>query len=339
MPQHIISVEQFTPEDLARTFEQAAYFEGAMQDPAKRQDLTSAYVGASAFSSFYEPSTRTRVSCEQAARALGVNVTGTENAEAFSSAAKGETLEDSIQVMDGYGFDVIFLRHHETGSAARAAAVAKHAAIINAGDGKGEHPTQTLLDTYTINQELGRLSGLNVIMGGDLRHGRTVRSLAMELSKHPDNQITFVSTPELQMEQDVLDLLDERGTSYVQTDDMESAFKKDVNVVYWTRLQKERISAGLGITGTGFTITPEMMDLLPKDAILMHPLPRVGEITSAVDDDPRARYFKQAENGLYVRMALLDTILSGTYGPKELRLGPLPKKLFFRLKHELLGAQ
>jgi aspartate carbamoyltransferase catalytic subunit len=264
---------------------------------------------------FYEPSTRTRLSFESATVKLGIGVVSTENAREFSSAIKGETIEDTIKVINGYGFDIIVLRHHEVGAAARAAAVST-VPIINAGDGKGEHPTQALLDAYTIRQNHGRLEGLKIVMGGDLKNGRTVRSLAQLLSRYQGNHLTFVTVPELQMGDDIKQTLIEQGITYDETEDMREAFK-DADIVYWTRLQKERLEGErspdeLARTLEKFSIGKKALSGLPKRAIIMHPLPRVGEISPEVDYDQRAVYFQQTANGLYVRMALLDLILGKT---------------------------
>lgn len=279
-----------------------------MADNETKRDLASRYIGSKLCNLFYEPSTRTRLSFGIAADNFGIRVQGTENAREFSSAAKGETLEDTIRVINEYGVDIIVLRHHETGAAAQAAA-ASEATIINAGDGQGEHPTQALLDAYTIQHRQGRLDNLHTVMGGDLKHGRTARSLAKLLSKYPNNRMSFVSVPELQMSEDIKVRLEEDGTSYHETVDMYEAFR-DADVVYWTRLQTERLEHPEAVPGGGFIINSSALEVLPDSSIIMHPLPRVGEIDPLVDSDPRAQYFEQAGNGLYIRMALIDRILS-----------------------------
>jgi len=310
---HILSSEQFTNDELLDIFERADTFrlrdEGGLE---YRRELASMYVGARVCSLFYEPSTRTRLSFETAAVAMGMGLVSTENAGEFSSAAKGETLEDTIRVLDELAFNAIILRHPADGSAAEAASVSS-TPIINGGDGKGEHPTQALLDVYTIQNNLERLGNLRIVMGGDLKHGRTVRSLAKMLAKYPNNKITFVSLPELQIGQDIKDLLEEHRVEYTETGEMYDALR-DADVVYWTRTQKERHSQS-GDTGAPnpkeeFIIDSTALEVLPQKAIIMHPLPRVGEIPTDVDSDPRAIYFRQAGNGLYVRMALLDMIMS-----------------------------
>jgi len=234
---------------------------------------------------------------------------GTDNAREFSSAAKGETLEDTIRIVNGYA-DVIVLRHDEEGAARRAAAVSQ-APVINAGDGRGQHPTQALLDIYTIRAELGRVDGVEIAMVGDLANGRTVRSLTYLLSKYRDVRIWFVAPGPVAMRQDIKDHLDEHGIEWSETEDLDSILGK-VDVVYQTRIQKERFADPaeyLAVKGV-YRITPETMEKLGPQAIVMHPLPRVDEIDPAVDEDPRAAYFRQARNGLYIRMALLDMVLS-----------------------------
>jgi aspartate carbamoyltransferase catalytic subunit len=312
---HVLTAAQFTPEQLEILFQKADEFKEQSSDLQLRKKLARRHEGRQLCSLFYEPSTRTRLSFESATVKLGIGVVSTENAREFSSAIKGETIEDTIKVINGYGFDIIVLRHHEVGAAARAAAVST-VPIINAGDGKGEHPTQALLDAYTIRQNHGRLEGLKIVMGGDLKNGRTVRSLAQLLSRYQGNHLTFVTVPELQMGDDIKQTLIEQGITYDETEDMREAFK-DADIVYWTRLQKERLEGErspdeLARTLEKFSIGKKALSGLPKRAIIMHPLPRVGEISPEVDYDQRAVYFQQTANGLYVRMALLDLILGKT---------------------------
>jgi aspartate carbamoyltransferase catalytic subunit len=258
---------------------------------------------------FYEPSTRTRLSFESAMLRLGGRTIGTDNAREFSSAAKGETLEDTVRILGGYA-DVIVLRHHEAGAAARAAAVSD-VPVINAGDGKGQHPTQALLDLYTIKDELGRVDGVRVAIVGDLANGRTARSLAYLLSKYRDVELWFVSPPQVEMGRDIKDHLDRHEVAWHETGDLDAALPK-VDVVYQTRIQKERFAdqaAYQAVRGV-YVIDADTMARLSPYAIVMHPLPRVDEIDPAVDADPRAAYFRQARNGVQIRMALLDMVLS-----------------------------
>ena len=257
---------------------------------------------------FYEPSTRTRLSFESAMMRLGGNVISTENAREFSSAIKGETVEDTVRMVAGYA-DAIAMRHHEEGALARAVAVAE-VPILNAGDGPGEHPTQALLDLYTIHHELGRIDDLRIAMVGDLKYGRTVRSLSLLLRQTNNCHIIFVAPPQVDMRDDVKDALDAAGVSWEEQPDLDIAMSS-ADVVYQTRIQKERFDSEedyLAVKGT-YIITARQMDLLGEHAVVMHPLPRVDEIAVEVDADPRAAYFRQARNGVYVRMALLNQLL------------------------------
>jgi len=303
---HILTVDQFEPKTIAKLFVSADKMKRDLSEGSSRRKLSERYSDLQVCSLFYEPSTRTRVSFESAALKLGLGVVSTENAAEFSSASKGETIEDTIKVLNQYGFAAIIMRHPVTGSVAQAASVSS-VPIINAGDGKGEHPTQSLLDLYTIYHEFGRLDNLSIVMGGDLRNGRTVRSLAKILSKYPNNRLSFVSIPELTMADDIKQILKKSGTEFSETDDIKSAFK-GADVVYWTRLQKERLE-GDKINSSGFVIDTAAIKALPKSAIIMHPLPRVDEISAEVDADPRAKYFIQAGNGLFIRMALLELVI------------------------------
>ena len=259
---------------------------------------------------FYEPSTRTRFSFETAMHRLGGRVISTENAGEFSSAAKGETLEDTIQILNGY-VDVVVIRHYEVGAAKRAAAVSK-APIINAGDGAGQHPTQSLLDLYTIRKEIGKIDGLKIAMVGDLAQGRTVRSLTYLLSKYRDIKLYFVAPALLKMKEDILEHLREHQVWYTEETDLDKVLP-EVDVVYQTRIQKERFGDRIAdyekCRGV-YIINGQALRLMRPKAIVMHPLPRLDEISMEVDSDPRAAYFRQAQNGLYVRMALLSMVLS-----------------------------
>ena len=208
------------------------------------------------------------------------------------------------------GADVIVLRHSEEGAARRAAAVST-VPIINAGDGPGQHPTQALLDLYTIRDELARIDGVQVAMVGDLANGRTVRSLTYLLSKFKEVKVWFVAPPQVEMRDDIKAHLDEHRIPWVETQDLDAVLPQ-VDVVYMTRIQKERFTdpeAYNTVKGV-YRIDKDAMAAMRKYAILMHPLPRVDEIAPEVDDDERAAYFRQARNGLHVRMALLDRLLS-----------------------------
>lgn len=252
---------------------------------------------------FYEPSTRTRLSFESAMLRLGGKVISTENAAEFSSAAKGETLQDTIRIINGYA-DVIVLRHFEQGASVLASNYSD-VPIINAGDGKGEHPTQALLDLYTIKSKFKSLA-ITVSMVGDLLNGRTVHSLSYLLSLYDKPKLIFVSPKSLSIPAELKKHLQNAKVNFTETEDMNSALQMS-DVVYQTRVQKERFKniKDYDKFKNLLIINSQSLKLMKKDAILMHPLPRVGEITEDVDVDPRAFYFKQAHNGLFVRMALL----------------------------------
>ncbi|MHB8648352.1 MAG: aspartate carbamoyltransferase [Thermomicrobiales bacterium] len=257
---------------------------------------------------FYEPSTRTRLSFEAAMLRLGGGVISTENAREFSSAAKGENIEDTTRIVEGYA-DVIAVRYHERGGAARAAAVSS-VPIINAGDGPGEHPTQALLDWFTLQREFSAVDGLRVALVGDLANGRAARSLAMLLALARNVSLVFVAPPVTPMGADVKAYLDARHVRWEETTDLRGALT-NVDAVYMTRVQKERFGADLDAYQAAriYTFTPDMLATLPAHARILHPLPRVDEIAPAVDADHRAAYFRQAHNGMLVRMALLEWAL------------------------------
>ncbi len=266
-------------------------------------DLLKGYILANLF---YEPSTRTSSSFTAAMERLGGSVIPI-NEVRYSSVSKGESLPDTIRTLEAYS-DVIVLRHPETGSAALAAKYA-HKPVINAGDGIGEHPTQALLDLFTIREELGRLDGLTVTMLGDLKYGRTVHSLSRLLSLY-QVKLNYVSPDILRMPPGLIEELNGRGLPQKEYTELDGALT-EADVLYVTRVQKERFE-NLDVyesVKNAFVITPEVMKRAKERMIVMHPLPRVGEITMEVDDDPRAAYFRQMEYGLYIRMALLALVL------------------------------
>lgn len=305
MPRNIVEVSQFSRDDLEFLFDRA----DAMRAVPKPDQRLAGFILATIF---YEPSTRTRLSFESAMLRLGGNVVSTENAREFSSAIKGESVEDTIRIVEGYA-DAIVIRHYEQGAAARAAAVAG-VPIINGGDGPGEHPTQALLDLYTIRHALGRTDDLRIALVGDLRYGRAVRSLAMLLTRSTGIELVFVSPPEVAMGDDVRRALTTAGIPFRDESDLRSAVR-DVDVVYQTRIQKERFASEEAYARNKgiYIVNAETMSELPASAIVMHPLPRVDEISPAFDADPRARYFDEARNGVYVRMALLEALLAGPW--------------------------
>ena len=255
---------------------------------------------------FYEPSTRTRLSFETAMLRLGGRVITTENAREFSSAVKGETLADSIRVVSSYT-DAIVIRHYEEGAARIASTVSK-VPVINAGDGKGQHPTQALLDLYTIWKETGRLENLKIAIVGDLASGRTARSLCYLLGKFPGNEVIFLSPEHLRMKEDIKEYLTRHGVKFSEEKNLDEVLPI-VDIVYMTRIQKERITLDEYTNAKGkYVIGENNFNLLRKSARIMHPLPKIDEINLPIEieeTDERVAYFRQAENGLYIRMALL----------------------------------
>jgi len=255
---------------------------------------------------FYEPSTRTSSSFMAAMLRLGGQVIPINNVQ-YSSVTKGESLPDTIRTLESYS-DVIVIRHPEVGSAATAAHYASKP-VINAGDGVGEHPTQALLDLFTVVEALGGISGLKVAMVGDLKYGRTVHSLTKLLVNYPV-EFVFVSPDILRMPKDVIDVVDASGHQYTETEDVHDCIG-DVDVLYITRVQKERFTdlAVYEAVKDHYVVDPALMSKAKQRMIVMHPLPRVNEISYAVDNDPRAAYFRQMRNGMYVRMAVLAAVL------------------------------
>ncbi len=301
--QDIISVSQFTRENLEYIFGVAE----EMRAIVKRVGSTDLLKGSVLACVFYEPSTRTSASFIAAMSRLGGTVIPITQGVQFSSVSKGESLPDTIRTLESYA-DIIVIRHPEMGSAQIAADYARKP-IINGGDGVGEHPTQALLDLFTIEEELGRVDGLNVGMVGDLRYGRTVHSLARLLCLY-DVQFNFVSPEILRLPLDVMNEIRNHDLPVSETYDV-SEIISDVDVLYITRVQKERFAdlSQYEEVRDLYVLTPELMEDAKEKMIVMHPLPRVGEISYAVDSDPRAAYFRQMENGMYLRMALLAAVL------------------------------
>ncbi|MBT5051132.1 MAG: aspartate carbamoyltransferase [Rhodospirillaceae bacterium] len=286
----VISVDQFSKSDISEIFGTADRVAIGRTTPLGGKTIANL---------FYEPSTRTSSSFYAAMTKLGGNVIPINEVN-FSSVTKGETLEDTIRTLECYA-DAIVLRHYDEDASERAVAVSS-VPIINAGNGAGEHPTQALLDLYTIQQEQGRIDGLTITMMGDLKYGRTVHSLTKLLRLY-DVHLQFVAPEELQMPQQYLAAGD---TQHLDLDDVIDG----TDVLYVTRVQKERLPGAIDIDFF-YAVTPEHMERARKDMVLMHPLPRVGEIPPSLDDDPRAAYFRQMKYGLYVRMALLVGMLGG----------------------------
>ena len=300
----IISVKQFKREDLEYIFGVAHEMRG-MVERIGTFDLLKGKILANLF---YEPSTRTSSSFTAAMERLGGSVIPINEVK-YSSVTKGESLPDTVRTLESYA-DVIVLRHPETGSAAIAAKAARKP-VINAGDGTGEHPTQALLDLFTIFEELGIgvVDGLTVTMLGDLKYGRTVHSLARLLSLYKV-KINYVSPEILRMPKEVMDEVAVKKIQQAEFSSLEKVLPA-TDVLYVTRVQKERFEdpADYEKVKGAYVIDPVIMKAAKKDMIVMHPLPRVGEISTDFDDDPRAAYFRQMEYGLYVRMALLAMVL------------------------------
>ena len=298
----IVSVRQFSQDDLSYIFGVADEMRGIV----KRVGATDLLKGHVLANLFYEPSTRTSSSFIAAMQRLGGSVIPIHGVQ-YSSVSKGESLPDTIRTLECYA-DVIVLRHPEVGASEVAARYASKP-VISAGDGIGEHPTQGLLDIYTIYSELGTVDGLHVAMVGDLRNGRTVHSLSRLLRLY-DTRLTFVSPEILRLPAEIKDELLAAGRSVSETETVDDVIE-DADVIYVTRVQKERFSdlRVYEAVKDYYEITPEVMARAKDRMALMHPLPRVGEIQYDVDDDPRAAYFRQMENGMYVRMALLAAVL------------------------------
>jgi aspartate carbamoyltransferase catalytic subunit len=301
--QDIISVSQFSRENLEHIFTLAE----EMRAIVKSQGSTDLLKGAVLACLFFEPSTRTSSSFIAAMSRLGGTVIPITQGVQFSSVSKGESLPDTIRTLESYA-DIIVIRHPEMGSAKIAADYARKP-IINGGDGVGEHPTQALLDIFTIKEELGYIDGLNVGMVGDLRNGRTVHSLARLLCLY-DVRFNFVSPEILRLPLDVMNDIRDQELPAAETYDVADIIS-DVDVLYVTRVQKERFAdlAEYEEVKDLYMITPELMEQAKEKMVVMHPLPRVGEISYHVDSDPRAAYFRQMENGMYIRMALLAAVL------------------------------
>ena len=299
----IISVKQFGRSDLEYIFGVAHEMRG-MVESIGTFDLLKGKILANLF---YEPSTRTSSSFTAAMERLGGSVIPINEVK-YSSVTKGESLTDTVRTLECYA-DVIVLRHPEAGSAAIAAKAARKP-VINAGDGTGEHPTQALLDTFTIMEELERLDNLNVTMLGDLKYGRTVHSLARLLSNFTNIKLNYVSPDILRMPKEVMEEVAARNIPQAEFDSLENVLP-ETDVLYVTRVQKERFEdpADYEKVKGAYVIDPSVMKTARQEMAVMHPLPRVGEISIDFDDDRRAAYFRQMEYGLYVRMALLAMVL------------------------------
>ena len=302
--QDILRVAQFSRDQLTYIMALAE----RMRDLVERDggvDLLHRKVMAALF---YEPSTRTSASFIAAMERLGGSVIPVTQGGQFSRVSKGAARGDTVRTLAQYA-DLIVLRHPEIGPAAEAARYAP-VPVLNAGDGAGEHPTQALLDLFTIQQELGRIDGLTVAMVGDLRFGRTVHSLTQLLLNY-DVSFRFVSPEILRMPLAITNQVRDHGAKMRETYDVHEIID-EADVLYVTRVQKERFSdlSQYEEANSFYIVDPALMERAKERMIVMHPLPRVGEIDEAVDEDPRAAYFRQVRNGLYIRMALLAAVLS-----------------------------
>lgn len=299
----LIRIGDLTKEEILLILEQAAWFEKRCQG-TRRLNMLPGRILATLF---YEPSTRTRLSFESAMQRLGGGVVSVAEGMKSSSASKGETLYDAARIVSAYA-DAIVQRHPAVGSAQEAADGAT-VPVINAGDGTGEHPTQALLDLYTIQRERGRIEGLRVGLVGDLKHGRTVHSLAQALA-HWHVTLAFVAPAALTMPAEITAVLRQKGIAIQETDDLEEALPT-CDVLYVTRVQRERFAdpAEYERLKKSYIVNRALIERTNPAVTIMHPLPRVEEIARDVDDLPGAAYFRQAANGVWVRMALLNLII------------------------------
>ncbi len=290
---NLIKSEQLSKSEIEHIFQKVDSFLNYRGDDFKGKILATL---------FYEPSTRTRLSFETAMHRLGGSIISVTDVGA-SSIAKGESLDDTAKVISKFA-DIIAVRHPDSGSA-QIFAENSDVPVINAGDGAGQHPTQALLDLFTIKKELGKLDGIKVVMTGDLRYGRCPNSLAYLLANY-DVEFKFVSPPELTMKPEVKEFLDEKGIKYKETEDYKEGIK-NADVLYCTRIQKERFADTREYEKLKdvYILNKKLVEDLCPDAIIMHPLPRVHEISHDIDELENAKYFKQVEYGIAVRMALL----------------------------------
>lgn len=297
---HILSAKQFDKDTLEDLFLSAKKLRNERNDLLKGKILSTI---------FYHPSTRTRLSFESAMLRLGGSVISTENAKESSSASKGEDIEDTIRAIGAYA-DAIVIRDTDDDTVTRAASVSS-VPIINAGDGGNEHPTQAVLDLYTIKQEFNKIDDIKIAMVGDLKNGRVLRSLSFLLALYKNVSIAFISPPELAMKSDVKAYLDECGISYKETDDLKGDIS-DADVVYMTRIPEKYLSEVSKASGIKerYIFTESHLNLTPEKAIIMHPLPRIDSISKEIDASPKAAYFRQAGYGVEVRMALLKRLLA-----------------------------
>lgn len=294
----LVSINDISKEDMLRILELAADFESNPNQPLLQGKIIA--------SLFFEPSTRTRLSFETAMNRLGARVIGFSDPGATST-TKGETLKDTIKMVSNYA-DLIVMRHYLEG-AARYASEQSPVPVVNAGDGANQHPTQTLLDMYSIKKTQGKLTDLKIALVGDLKYGRTVHSLIQAMS-YFNPTFYFVAPDELKMPQEYKTFLDEKGIKYEEYHDMADVLPL-VDILYMTRVQKERFSDLLEYerVKNTYVLRNDMLGVTKDNLRVLHPLPRVGEIATDVDQSPKAYYFEQAKNGMFTRMAIIAAIL------------------------------
>jgi len=294
----LVSIYDFSRDDYMKILDLAAEFE---KNPT--QDILKGHVISTLF---FEPSTRTRLSFESAVSRLGGKVIGFSDSSS-TSASKGETLRDTIRIVSNYS-DLIVMRHPLEGSARLASEFAS-VPVVNAGDGANQHPTQTLLDMYSIKKTQGTLDNLNIFMVGDLKYGRTVHSLLMAMSEF-NTTFYFISPDELKMPEEYKLLLDNKGLKYHEGRDF-NEYVSDADIIYMTRVQQERFTDPIEYerVKNSFLLKKSMIENAKENMKVLHPLPRVNEIALDVDDTPQAYYFQQALNGVYTRQAIITSIL------------------------------
>ncbi len=298
MPKHLISIQDFSKEDILSTLKIASNFEKNPNQPLFYNKVIA--------SIFFEPSTRTRLSFETAANRLGARVIGFSDA-CSTSVTKGETLKDTIKMVSNYA-DLIIIRHPLDGSARYASEISK-VPVINAGDGSNQHPTQTMLDLYSILKTQGRLDNLKINMVGDLKYGRTVHSLLQAMS-HFNPEFLFTSPEELKMPKEYKEYLDKRGIPYSESSNLSDGIA-DSDIIYMTRVQRERFTDPMEYERVKnvYSLNLSMLEGCRENMRILHPLPRVNEISQDVDNSEHAYYFNQAENGVYTRMAIISKLL------------------------------
>ncbi len=301
MSKHLISIHDFSKEEILKILSLASNFEERKSDAIFSDKVIA--------SLFFEPSTRTRLSFETAANRLGARVIGFSDA-GNTSVTKGETLKDTIKMVSNYA-DLIIIRHPLEGSARYASEVSS-VPVINAGDGANQHPSQTLLDLYSILKTQGRLDNLKINLVGDLKYGRTVHSLLQAMS-HFKPQFRFTAPPELRMPEEYKEQLREKGIQFEESENLEEGIE-DMDIVYMTRVQRERFTDAIEYERVKniYSLRRDMVESAKPNMKILHPLPRINEIHQDVDSSDHAYYFEQAGNGVYTRMAIITMLLGRT---------------------------